>query len=194
MPRKAAPTSDTPAGHTVVPRVPTATGSKITPAAEEYIRRCIQVAQMRSGHMEYVDIALQLGLGSPKEAYAMAQTGFAVMPAEDVHEGRRMSNQDLHKVGTKLWAIVENPGPLVSQGKIMWMDEEQAVPFPDAMVATRALEAIIRLEERLSRLNGWDAPKTSMIAKMPIEEVRAYLAARKAEAARHQTSGELPAT
>src|SRR5690348_9816057 len=131
--------------------------------------------------MEFTDIALEMGLESPKAAYAMAQTGFAVMPAEDVHEGRRMSNQDLHRAARKLWEIVADPGPLVSQGKIIWADEEEGIPYPDQMVRTRALEAVKGIQERLARLNGWDAPKRSMVASVPIEEIRAYVEARRAE-------------
>lgn len=165
-------------------------GRTLTPADEERVRLAIEIAQMRSRHMSYLEIAEKFHIG-PQDAYALAQTGFAVMPAEDVHEGRRMAREELHRIASELWDRVEDPGPLVSQGKkirrVIGIGDDgkeiEGDPYPDVSVAVRALEALTKVQERFARMDGYDAPKRTMVANVPIEEIRAHVEQLRAQVA-----------
>jgi nucleotide-binding universal stress UspA family protein len=174
----------------------------LTPAAEDHVRLCIKIAQMRSRHIEYDEIAEELHLPSVADAYRLAQTGFAVMPAEDVHEGRQMARAEYHAIARELWDRVRDPGPLVSQGKkirvVLGIDDDgrevEGDPYPDVQVAVRALEALAKVQERLDRIGGHEAPKRTVVANVPIEEIRAHVERLRAQVgagATHALPGEV---
>jgi hypothetical protein len=128
-------------------------------------RLCIQAAELRARHKSFTEIAATLNLASPMVAKRAVQEGLTLIPAEDVREVRRLSDQRLDRMARDLIDVVDNPGPLVSQGKIMLNEENldaPAVPYPDQMVRVRALEALIKLDAEYRKLHGADAPRRSV--------------------------------
>lgn len=122
-------------------------------------------AQLRSQFKSFTVIARELDLPSPKEAQRAVRQGIALTPADDVREIRRLEDQRLAKIGEELLAVVADPGPLVSQGKIMMrpvdMDAPEE-PYPDQMTRVRALEGLMKLSAEFRKLHGADAPKKTM--------------------------------
>jgi hypothetical protein len=146
--------------------------------AADRAQLCIRAAELRARHVPFADIARELGLASPAVAQRAVRTGLTLIPSEDVREVRRLSDQRLDRMARKLLAVIAEPGPLVSQGKIIV--DEGGVPFPDQMVRTRALEALLKVDGEMRKLHGADAPKRSvtitadMVASR-IAELRAEL-------------------
>ena len=139
--------------------------ARLSSQAEDWVRVCLLAAQMRSQFKSFVDIARALDLPSPREAQRAVRQGIALTPADDVREIRRLEDQRLARIGERLLAVVENPGPLVSQGKIMYRSEDPdapEVPYEDEMIRTRALEALMKLSAEFRKLHGADAPKKTM--------------------------------
>src|SRR5580693_185111 len=81
-------------------------------------RLCIEAAELRAQHMTFTDIARELHLATPAVAKRAVQTGLTLIPSEDVREVRRLSDQRLDRIARGLLSVIEEPGPLVSQGKI----------------------------------------------------------------------------
>lgn len=138
--------------------------ARLSPGAEDWARVCIRAAVLRSQFTSFADIAVELDLADPKEAQRAVRQGITLMPADDVREARRLEHQRLERVGRKLLEIVADPGPLVSQGKIMTFISADGVErvFEDRMTQIRALEALTKLSAETSKLDGLYAPKKSM--------------------------------
>ena len=137
--------------------------SRLSPSEAEWARVCVQAAVLRSKFKSFADIARELDLPSPKDAQRAVQQGIAITPADDVREARRLERQRLERIGRRLLAIAEDPGPLVSQGKIMMaVVDGVEVVFEDRMTQIRALEALTKLSAETSKLDGLYAPKKTM--------------------------------
>ena len=139
--------------------------ARLGPAAEDWVRVCLQAAQLRSQFKSFTVIARELDLPSPKDAQKAVRQGIALTPADDVREIRRLEDQRLARIGEKLLAVVEDPGPLVSQGKIMMRydgPDAPEMPYEDQMTRVRALEGLMKLSAEFRRLHGADAPKKTM--------------------------------
>lgn len=168
--------------------------------ATDKAQLCIRAAELRSRHMSFANIARELHLASPAVAQRAVRTGLTLIPAEDVREVRRLSDQRLDRIARGLLGVVENPGPLVSQGKVM-MNEENPdappVPYADQMVRVRAYEALLKVDSEMRKLHGADAPKRSvtitadMIAAR-ISELKAELGMTGSQAALEGFGEEVP--
>lgn len=139
--------------------------TRLSSGAEDWVRVCLRAATLRSQFMSFAKIAAELDLATPREAQRAVRQGIAFTPADDVREIRRLEDQRLARIGLELLAVVDDPGPLVSQGKIMYRSEDPdvpEVPYPDQMTRVRALEALMKLSTELRKLHGADAPKRTM--------------------------------
>jgi hypothetical protein len=139
--------------------------ARLSPGAEDWVRVCLMAAQLRSQFKSFTKIARELDLPSPREAQRAVRQGIALTPADDVREIRRLEDQRLARIGEELLAVVADPGPLVSQGKIMMRSEDPDVPeepYADQMTRVRALEGLMKLSAEFRKLHGADAPKKTM--------------------------------
>jgi hypothetical protein len=151
---------------------------RISEGSMEKMRLCMRAAQLRAQHKTYRQIAVALGLPTPAMAQTAVKQGLSIMPQEDLQDLHRMQVLQLDRVGRKLWGVVENPPPLVSQGKVMWKDEEAGIPFPDEAVRVQALRELRQLLADIRKFRGIDAPKrsVSVLAEIPVADIQAHLA------------------
>lgn len=156
----------------------TGTNLLIPDGQMQKMRLCMRAAQLRAQHKTYRQIAVDLGLETPALAQTAVKQGLSLMPQEDLQDLHRMQVLQLDRVGRKLWSVVENPPPLVSQGKVMWKDEEAGVPFPDEAVRVQALRELRQLLADIRKFRGIDAPKrsVSVLAEIPVADIQAHLA------------------
>ena len=134
--------------------------ARLSPSAEAWARVCVQAANMRAKYWSFQKIAKELDLPSPKEAQRAVRQGIALGPSDDVREIRRLEDERLAGMGAKLLEIISDPGPLVSQGKVMTDDEGRV--FEDRMVQVRAIEGLLKVSAEARKLHGADAPKKTM--------------------------------
>jgi hypothetical protein len=139
--------------------------ARLSSSAEDWARVCIRAANLRAKFWTFVKIAAELDLPSPKEAQRAVRQGIALIPADDVREVRRLEDVRLAEAGAKLLEIIADPGPLVSQGKIMTFTSADGVErvFEDRMVQVRAVEALLKVSAESRKLHGADAPKKTMV-------------------------------
>ena len=134
--------------------------ARLSSGAADWVRVCLQAAQLRSQFKSFTVIARELDLPSPREAQRAVRQGIALTPADDVREIRRLEDARLAESGAKLLDIIANPGPLVSQGKVMTDNDGRA--YEDRMVQVRAIEALLKVSAEVRKLHGADAPKKTM--------------------------------
>ncbi len=157
-------------------------------------RLCIEAAELRARHVSFADIARDLHLASPAVAKRAVQTGLTLIPSEDVREVRRLSDQRLDRIARGLLVVIESPGPLVSQGKII--TDEDGNPFHDRMVQVRAYEALLKVDTESRKLHGADAPRrsvtiTSDMISARIAELKAELGIQGGAGALGMLTGEV---
>ena len=138
--------------------------ARLSPSAEAWARVCVQAANMRAKYWSFQKIAKELDLPSPKEAQRAVRQGIALGPSDDVREIRRLEDERLAGMGAKLLEIIADPGPLVSQGKVMTFTSADGLErvFEDRMVQVRAIEGLLKVSAEARKLHGADAPKKTM--------------------------------
>ena len=62
----------------------------------------------------------------------------------------------VRRAADRAWALLDNPGPLVSDGRVVKGPDGE--PLPDAHRMLRAVDWLLRISERRARLLGLDAP------------------------------------
>jgi hypothetical protein len=169
---------------------------RLNPTTADKAQLCIRAAEMRASHKTFAEIARQLHLASPAVAKRAVQRGLGMIPSEDVREMRRLFDQRMDRYSLGLLEVVENPGPLVSQGKII--TGEDGEPYPDQMVRVRAYEALLKTLAEQKRMHGADAPRrsvtiTSDMITARIAELKAELGISGSAAALGMLQGEAEA-
>ena len=169
--------------------------ARLSSSSENWARVCIEAAVLRSKFVTFAEIARQLDLPSPKEAQRAVRQGITLIPVDDVREGRRLEHQRLERVGRQLLEIAADPGPLVSQGKIMTFTSADGVErvYEDRMTQIRALEALTKLSAELSKLDGLYAPKKTMAITQDMITERIMELRRELGDAADGVLGALPA-
>ena len=194
MPRKPRdPVDDFASGAVPEGRKPSDVVLRITETQRERMGVCVRAAQMRARHMSFRAIAKDLGMENPKSAYEAVRIGLSLLPDEDMREARRLEVLRLDRIGREAMARVADPGPLVSQGKVM-LDPDTGLPYPDNQIRIQALTILLKLSAEVRRFRGLDAPKrsVSLLAEVPVTEIQAHLDSLRAELGLPEGPGMLP--
>lgn len=167
----------------------------LSATSQERARVCVEAAGLKSRGWSYRRIASHFGWSSPAAAHKAVQLGLSLIPSEDLHSVRRGQALVLDDVVERCYEIIGDPGPLVSQGKIIWRDEGAGDYFPDAMARIRALEALLKASGEIRKLHGADAAKRTMsiVASLPEAEIEAEIARLKAQSGAGADPRELEA-
>ena len=147
----------------------------------ETVQRDQRAAQLASQGWTYQEIATELGFTNRSAAHKAAQRSMYETAVEDgtTEELRRQQVEEVRLVRQRLSRIIDNPPPVISRtGKIVV--DLQGEPVEDAAVVVAACLAILRANERTSRLRGTEAPKRSVTltgnANASVAEIRAAMA------------------
>ena len=181
MPRKP-PRDDGPfVEDAVPPRLPVRGGSVATipEASMEKMRVCLKAANLRAQHKTWRSIASELGLANATEAFDAAQKGLALQPVEDLRALRRMAELRFDRLAREALKVIADPGPMVSQGKVMYNDAT-GEPYPDNAVRVSALELWRKVQADWRKFDGLDAPKRS-VTHIEVADMRARSAELRRE-------------
>ena len=161
---------------------------RISETAMTRMRLCVKAAQMRAAHKTFRQIAVALGLSSPAAAQIAVKQGLSVLPEDNLQDAHRMQVLAMDRAARKLLAVAEEPGPLVSQGKIIWKREREdpadaGEPYPDNTVRVQALQAYLKALADMRKFRGLDAPRrsVSLLGEIPVADLQAHLAQLRAE-------------
>lgn len=156
----------------------------------EGAERDAEAARLKSRGLTYEQIARNLGYADASGAYRAVQRALAAVPAESVDELRRIQREQIDALTAKAIEVLESTHYAHTQsGQLVEGPDGQ--PLIDSMPTLHAIDRIIRLAERLSKLMGLDAPSRHEV--ITLDYLDAQIRAANEELARLE-AGEAPGT
>ena len=152
------------------------------------MRTCWEAARLRAQHKSFREIAQELGFADAADARNAVQRWLEIVPVEagpDLKGDEVMRQQAWKRFGeitASLTAIVNDPGPLVSAGKIV-VNEATGEPYPDSGVRVAAIRLLLLVISRQARLAGLHAPARpgSSLLDIPLPDLVRQVDELKAE-------------
>lgn len=123
----------------------------------EGAERDAKAARLKSRGLSYGQIAANLGYENASGAYKAVQRALVAVPAESVDELRRIQSEQIDALVAKAFEVLESTHFAFTQhGELVLAPDGQ--PLIDDMPVLHAIDRLIRLAERRSKLMGMDAP------------------------------------
>lgn len=123
---------------------------------QDTAERDAEAVRMRTRGATFAEIAQALEYSDPSTASRAVQRALNAARTEGVNELRQGEDAHLMALRAKAWQIMENPGRVVK-----CPDGE---PIEDAERVLKAIDRLVRIAERRSRLWGLDAPAVHKIS------------------------------
>lgn len=129
----------------------------------EGAERDTEAARLKSRGLSYPQIARNLGYETASGAYKAVQRALAAVPAESVDELRRIQSEQIDALTAKAIEVLESTHyAFTVHGDLVRGPEgpngEPGEPLLDPAPTLAAIDRLIRLAERRSKLMGLDAP------------------------------------
>jgi hypothetical protein len=149
---------------------------KFVPTAQT-AERDAEAARMRSRGATFAEIARALGYADPSTASRAIQRALTSVRADGVEELRALEGERLDELQRRAWAILDDPGPVVSEGRVVKGPDGQ--PLVDAERVLKAIDRLLRISERRCKLFGLDMPSAVRVESTTVmdEEIASMLAA-----------------
>jgi hypothetical protein len=140
--------------------------------------------ELRREHLNFRQIATQLGFASPSSAYEAVQRGLADMRQEASDEVKQMELDRLDDIARGLHRVFVTPHFVVSAatGKVARHPDTDEVLIDDGPVI-QAGAALLRVMERRAKLLGLDAPARSRVEVITSDMIEAQIADLEAQLA-----------
>lgn len=119
-----------------------------------------QAVRLRKAGVPYTEIADTLGV-DVGTAYQMVQRGIASIPRESAEEITTLIKGQLEFVTGRLLGIMAGFHPVVNNGKVM-VNPATGEIMDDPLPKIAAARMVIAASDRVARLYGLDAPRTSV--------------------------------
>jgi len=162
----------------------------------EGAERDTEAARLKSRGLSYSQIARNLGYETESGAYKAVQRALAAVPAESVDELRRIQSEQIDALTARAIEILESTHYAYTvHGELVRGPEgpngEPGEPLLDSAPTLAAIDRLIRLAERRSKLMGLDAPTRHEV--ITLDYLDAQIRAAAEELAR-AAAGETPDT
>lgn len=119
-----------------------------------------KAVQLRKAGVAYIEIADTLGV-DVGTAYQMVQRGIASIPRESAEEITTLIKGQLEFVTGRLLSIMAGFHPVVNNGRVM-VNPATGEIMDDPVPKIAAARMVIAASDRVARLYGLDAPRTSV--------------------------------
>lgn len=135
---------------------------------EDTAERDAAAAHLRARGKSYRMIAAELGYADGSGAYKAVQRALKAIVVEASAEVRSVELIRLDRMWIAAQAVLEAEHFVVSQGKLIYKGDE---PLADDAPVLAALDRLLKIQERRSRLLGLDAPvKTQVTVTDEVDE------------------------
>jgi len=151
--------------------------------------RDAECARLRARDHTYQQIADATGFTSASGARFAVERALARTITEPGEELRRIELMKLDALARAAWRVLEARHYLVSQGRLIRL-EDGAPPLEDDGPVLQAIDRLLKISERRSRLLGLDSPVRMEV--LTIDAIDAQLAVLDAEIAGLTATNETP--
>jgi len=151
--------------------------------------RDAECARLRARDYTYQQIADATGFTSRTGARFAVERALARTITEPGEELRRIELMKLDALARAAWRVLEARHYLVSQGRLIRL-EDGAPPLEDYGPVLQAIDRLLKISERRSRLLGLDSPVRMEV--LTIDAIDAQLAVLDAEIAGLTATNETP--
>lgn len=148
--------------------------------------RDAEACRLRASGHSYSQIAQQLGYGSKSNAHRAVQTALDSTVREGADELRGLQLLELDAMAKAAWGVLHREHILVSHGRIVL---GAGGPVPDDAPVLQAIDRLLKIAERRSRLMGLDAPTKSRLEVLTMDVIDEKIAELEAELAAHDPDG-----
>lgn len=142
------------------------------------VERDARAVELRRSHMNYRQIAAEMGFTAVSSAYEAVQRGLADTVAETNDEVRRQEVERLDDLARAALAVLTKTHIVVSQGRVV-LDPDTGQPLVDDGPVLQALDRLLKIQERRAKLLGLDAP--SKVEVLTIDTIDAEIKKLSAE-------------
>ena len=125
-------------------------------ASPESVKRDAEACQLRAKGMTYREIAERLNYGGADQAYRGVKRAMLAIVQEPAEEIRLLELERLNLLWWKVSQILHTSHILAQQGKIV---EHDGTPLEDYEPKLKAVDRLLKIQERRAKLLGLDAPK-----------------------------------
>lgn len=137
----------------------------------ESVRRDAEAAELRANGATYQQIADQLGYTDRSNARHGVQRALADTIREPADEVRQIQLAQLDRLTREALKVLERTHVTVSQGRVIKDDEGK--PLEDDAPVLNAIDRLLKIAERRSKLLGLDAP--SKVEVLSIDAIDAEI-------------------
>lgn len=157
----------------------------------ENAERDAEACRLKSRGRTYQQISDELGYGARQNAHRAVQQALAAIPALSAEESRRLQLDQLDYMTDRVLAVLERNHLTVTQGGTIVKDPVSGEPLIDDGPVLHAVDRLVRIQERMAKLRGLDAPTRHEVTLDYLDAQIAETAAEiAAELARRTEAGE----
>ncbi|MFD9764733.1 hypothetical protein ACFWXI_14520 [[Kitasatospora] papulosa] len=127
-------------------------------------QRDAEAARLRARGLTYQQIADELGWTSRGDAHHAVQRALEATVKEAADEVRAIELDRLDTLYVAAMDVLERQHVTVSNGRVVSLNEE---PLPDDGPVLAAIDRLLKIQERRSKLLGLDAPSKAAISITP---------------------------
>jgi hypothetical protein len=129
-------------------------------------------------------------MGSTSTAWDAVHRWFGEYARVPTDRQRDITAAHLDQLSREAWEAIENPGPVVSSGRIV--KGADGLPIRDRRVVLDALRVLVSVDERRCRLFGLDAARKQTVQVISEDVLDAEIARLQAELAVREAQPPAP--
>lgn len=126
---------------------------------DESQQRRAEVIRLKRQGRSFESIGEHLGI-TRQRAHQIYKAALDEIPAQEVNEYRAEQAERLDEMLRKAYEVLERKHITVSNGKVIYLDEE---PLEDDAPTLMAIKTVLQIEERRAKLLGLDTPVKQQI-------------------------------
>lgn len=157
--------------------------------ADNLTQRDADAARFRAEGWTYQRIANELGFANASGARKSVQRALRASVRDANDTAVHLELNSLDEMAREAWGVLQRTHVVVSQGRVVELD---GTPLPDDAPVLAAIDRLLKIQERRSKLLGLDVPtkaRVEVIAESTVDAAIAELEAQIDERARAAEGG-----
>jgi hypothetical protein len=146
--------------------------------ADKLTQRDADAARYRAEGWTYQRIANELGFANPSSAHKAVQRALKASVRDANDTAVHLELNSLDEMAREAWGVLQRTHVVVSQGRVVELD---GAPVPDDAPVLAAIDRLLKIQERRSKLLGLDMPTRSTVQVITEDSVDQAIAELEAQ-------------